>query len=211
MNMKLEVYKIDGAASGKAVTLPKEVFDVTPNDHVIYQDVRRIMTNRRQGTVATKNRALVRGGGKKPWRQKGRGTARAGTTRSPIWVGGGRVFGPQPRDFAMKLTKKMTRLARVSAYTYKAKDAKVVVVEDFKLEPPKTKAMFQILKSLNLQDQKVLLLTSEYDPLVLRAGRNIPNLIIRQATDATTYDILNCETLLIQRQAIEKITEVCAA
>ncbi len=211
MNMKLEVYKIDGAASGKAVTLPKEVFDVTPNDHVIYQDVRRIMTNRRQGTVATKNRALVRGGGKKPWRQKGRGTARAGTTRSPIWVGGGRVFGPQPRDFEMKLTKKMMRLARVSAYTYKAKDAKVVVVEDFKLEQPKTKAMFQILKSLNLQDQKVLLLTSEYDPLVLRAGRNIPNLIIRQATDATTYDILNCETLLIQQQAIEKITEVCAA
>jgi large subunit ribosomal protein L4 len=211
MNMKLEVYKIDGAASGKAVTLPKEVFDVTPNDHVIYQDVRRIMTNRRQGTVATKNRALVRGGGKKPWRQKGRGTARAGTTRSPIWVGGGRVFGPQPRDFEMKLTKKMMRLARVSAYTYKAKDAKVMVVEDFKLEQPKTKAMFQILKSLNLQDQKVLLLTSEYDPLVLRAGRNIPNLIIRQATDATTYDILNCETLLIQQQAIEKITEVCAA
>lgn len=209
--MKLEVYKIDGAASGKAVTLPKEVFDVTPNDHVIYQDVRRIMTNRRQGTVATKNRALVRGGGKKPWRQKGRGTARAGTTRSPIWVGGGRVFGPQPRDFEMKLTKKMMRLARVSAYTYKAKDAKVMVVEDFKLEQPKTKAMFQILKSLNLQDQKVLLLTSEYDPLVLRAGRNIPNLIIRQATDATTYDILNCETLLIQQQAIEKITEVCAA
>ncbi|MDZ7317743.1 MAG: 50S ribosomal protein L4 [candidate division KSB1 bacterium] len=209
--MKLEVYKIDGVASGKSVALPKEVFDVTPNDHMIYQDVRRIMTNRRQGTAASKNRAMVRGGGKKPWRQKGRGTARAGTTRSPIWVGGGRVFGPQPRDFEMKLTKKMKRLARVSAYTHKAKDAKVVLVEDFKLEEPKTRAVFQMLKNLKLQDQKVLLLTSDYDPVLLRAGRNIPNLIIRQATDATTYDILNCETLLIQQQAIEKITEVCAA
>lgn len=209
--MELQIYKIDGASSGNSVALPKEVFEVEPKDHLIYQDVRRQMTNNRQGTTATKNRKHVRGGGKKPWRQKGRGTARAGTTRSPLWVGGGRVFGPQPRDFEMKITKKMKRLARMSAYAHKAKQAEVMLIEDFKLEQPKTKEMFQILKSLNIAEKKVLLLTSEYDPMLLRAGRNIPNLVIRQAVDASTYDILNCETLLIQQKAIDKITEVCTA
>lgn len=209
--MKLEVYKTDGAASGGSVALPKEIFEADPNDHLIYQDVRREMTNKRQGTASSKNRANVRGGGKKPWRQKGRGTARAGTTRSPLWVGGGRVFGPQPRNYQMKLTKKMTRQARVSAYAYKAQQNSVIVVEDFKLAQPKTKEIFQILKNLNLQKKKVLLLTSEYDPVAARAGRNIPNLTIRMATDVSTYDILNCETLLIQQNAIEKITEVCSA
>jgi len=209
--MELQIYKIDGVSSGTLVALPKEVFEVEPKDHLIYQDVRRQMTNSRQGTTSTKNRKHVRGGGKKPWRQKGRGTARAGSTRSPLWVGGGRVFGPQPRDFEMKITKKMKRLARVSAYAYKAKQAEVMLIEDFKLEQPKTKEMFQILKSLNIATKKVLLLTSEYDPMLLRAGRNLPNLVIRQAVDASTYDILKCETLLIQQKAIDKITEVCTA
>lgn len=208
--MELEVYKTDGMSSGGSVALPKEVFEVDPNDHLVYQDVRREMTNKRQGTASTKNRANVRGGGKKPWRQKGRGTARAGTIRSPLWVGGGRVFGPQPRNFQFNLTKKMKRLARVSAYAHKAQQNSVMVIEDFKLEQPKTKEIFQILKNLNLQKKKVLLLTSDYDPLAIRAGRNIPNLTIRMATDVSTYDILNCETLLIQQNAIDKITEVCS-
>lgn len=209
--MKLDVYKIDGKSSGNSAKLPKEVFAIEPNDHLIYHAVRTQMTNRRQGTVATRNRAQVRGGGRKPWRQKGRGTARAGTTRSPLWVGGGRVFGPQPRDFKMKINKKMKRQARQSAYAHKVKQQEILLVEDFKLENPKTKEMFQILKNLNIQDKKVLLLTTEYDPNIVRAGRNIPNLIIRQASDASTYDILNCERLLIQQNALDKITEVCSA
>ncbi|UCE04774.1 MAG: 50S ribosomal protein L4 [bacterium] len=207
--MELDVYKIDGMSSGNSTTLPNEVFDVEPNDHLIYQAVRCQMTNSRQGTVATKNRSQVRGGGRKPWRQKGRGTARAGTIRSPLWVGGGRVFGPHPRNFKMKISKKMKRQARQSAYTYKAKQQEVMLVEDFKLENPKTKEMYQILKNLNIEGKKVLLLTSEYDPTIARAGRNIPNLIIRQASDASTYDILNCNLLLIQQHALDKITEVC--
>ena len=208
-DMKLDVYKIDGMSSGNSIAIPKDVFEVEPNDHLIYQAVRTQMTNSRQGTSATKNRSLVRGGGRKPWRQKGRGTARAGTTRSPLWVGGGRVFGPQPRNFKMKINKKVKRLARQSAYSHKLKEEAVIVIEDFKLENPKTKEMFQILKNLSIQDKKVMLLTSEHDPDVVRAGQNIPNLIIRQASDASTYDILNCEMLLIQQNALEKITEVC--
>ncbi|MCI0496646.1 50S ribosomal protein L4 [candidate division KSB1 bacterium] len=208
--MELEVYKTDGMSSGGSVALPKEIFEVAPNNHLVYQDVRREMTNKRQGTASSKNRANVRGGGKKPWRQKGRGTARAGTTRSPLWVGGGRVFGPQPRNYEFNLPKKMKRQARVSAYAHKAQQNSVMVIEDFKLQQPKTKEIFQILKNLKLQKKKVLLLTSEYDPLAVRAGRNIPNLTIRMASDVSTYDILNCETLLIQQNAIEKITEVCS-
>jgi len=167
------------------------------------------MTNSRQGTVATKNRSLVRGGGRKPWRQKGRGTARAGTIRSPLWVGGGRAFGPQPRDLSMKLTKKMKKMARASAYTYKARQKEVMLLEGIKLEAPKTREMSQILKNLDINQKKVLLLTNDYDSTVLLAGRNIPNLVIRQAKDASTYDILNCDVLLIEKKALKKITEVC--
>lgn len=209
--MELDVYKIDGMSSGKPVALPNEVFEIEPKDHLIYQAVRSQMTNSRQGTAATKNRAMVRGGGRKPWRQKGRGTARAGTTRSPLWVGGGRVFGPEPRNLKMKINKKMKRQARQSAYTYKAKQEAVMLVEDFKLENPKTKEVYQILKNLKIQNKKVLLLTADYDPIIVRAGRNIPNLFIQQASDASTYDILNCDLLLIQQNALDKIVEVCTA
>ena len=144
--MKLDVYKIDGMSSGNSVALPNEVFEVEPNDHLIYQAVRTQMTNSRQGTVSTKNRTMVRGGGRKPWRQKGRGTARAGTIRSPLWVGGGRVFGPQPRNFKMKINKKMKRQARQSAYSHKVKQEAVILVEDFKLENPKTQSFLLINK-----------------------------------------------------------------
>lgn len=208
--MELDVYKITGELSGKKVKLPKAVFEAKPNDHLIYLAVKAQMANKRQGTAATKNRALVRGGGRKPWRQKGRGTARAGTIRSPLWAGGGRIFGPQPRDYHMKLTKKMKKLARISAYSYKAKQEEITLVESIKLENAKTREMFGILQNLDISDKKVLLLTEQYDSTVLLAGRNIPNLIIRQADSASTYDILNCQVLLIEDKAIKKIKEVCA-
>ena len=207
--MKLDVHKIDGSPAGKAATLPKEVFDIEPNDHLIYMAIRSEQKNQRQGTVATKNRALVSGGSKKPWRQKGRGTARAGSTRSPVWVGGGRVFGPQPLDLHMKLTKKMKKLARTSAYSYKAKQKEIMLLEEVKLEQAKTKEMYQILKNLNLDNKKVLLLKDNHDSTLLRASKNIPFLTVRMASDASTFDILNCDMLLIEQNALDKIIEVC--
>lgn len=209
--MELEVLKTDGMASGSKIKLPKTIFEVVPNDHLIYQSVRCQQKNKRQGNAATKNRALVRGGGKKPWKQKGRGTARAGTSRSPLWVGGGRVFGPQPRDLHMKLNKKVKKLARVSAYSLKAKQNEIILCEVINLENPKTREMFQVLKNLNITDKKVLLLTNNYNPTVIRAGKNIQKLTVRQAVDVSTYDILNCNVLLIEQDALDKITEVCTS
>ena len=209
--MELKVYNIDGGSSGNSVALPKEVFDVEPNSHLIYLAVRSQMKNSRQGTVSTKNRSAVRGGGRKPWKQKGRGSARAGTSRSPIWVGGGRTFGPQPRDLSMKLSKKMKKSAKASAYSSKAKDDKVIVIEDFILEQQKTKEVYNILKNLKIQDKKVLLLTSNNDSILHQCGNNIPMLNIRSASDASTYDIVYSEIVLVQNNAIEKLKEVCSA
>ncbi|MCK5737630.1 50S ribosomal protein L4 [bacterium] len=210
--MELDLYKVDGSLSGKKVTLPEEVFGIEPNDHVIYLAVKVQLTNSRQGTSASRNRRLIHGGGKKPWRQKGRGTARAGSTRSPLWVGGARVFGPQPRDFGMKITKKMKKLARRSALAYKAKDSDIVMVEDFSLESPKTKALFAILQNLSCVGRKILLLVPEAVPLaenkILLASRNIPGLEVRAAKDVSTYDLLNCKTLLVQESSIENLEAV---
>ncbi len=207
--MELEVLKTDGLAAGNKVELPKAIFEIEANDHLIYQAIRCQQKKQRQGTAATKTRAMVRGGGKKPWKQKGRGTARAGSSRSPLWSGGGRVFGPHPRDLHMKLNKKMKKQARASAYSLKAKQQEVMLCEEIKLEKPKTKELFQVMKNLNISDKKVLLLTNNYSTDVIRAGNNIPNLIVRQAVDASTYDILNCNVLLIEKDALDKITEVC--
>ncbi|NOZ55577.1 MAG: 50S ribosomal protein L4 [Calditrichaeota bacterium] len=208
--MKVDLYKTDGSAAGEQVDLPDAVFAAKPHRHAVWMAVRTQLANMRQGTVMTKNRALVRGGGRKPWRQKGTGRARAGTIRSPIWRGGGRVFGPVPRDYSLGLPKKVKRLARISAFSAKAADGKVVVVEDFKIESGKTREMAAVLRNLGLEDKKVLLLTPGVDLLTYRAGRNIPNLIVRPAEQASTYDLLNCDTILLQKGAVEKIEKVLA-
>jgi large subunit ribosomal protein L4 len=148
---------------------------------------------------------MVSGGGRKPFKQKGRGAARAGTIRSPLWVGGGRVFGPQPRDYNMRLPKRVKLLARKSAFSDKAKNDKIKIIEDFKLEQSKTKEIFSILKSLGLDNQKILLLLSDYDADILRAGKNIPKLEIRVARTESTYDLLKCDTVLIQQGAVDKL------
>lgn len=204
--MKVNILKKDGSSSGSQVTLPKEVFGVEPNQHAVYLAVKAQNTNSRHGTAATKTRSMVRGGGKKPWRQKGRGVARAGTIRSPLWVGGGRVFGPHPRDFKMRLPKKIKSLARASIYSDKVKNGKLILVEDFQLENPKTKEMFSVLKSLGVEKSKTLLLLSDYDSTVLRAGRNIPNLNVKVAASESTYDLLNCEVIVIQKSALGKLS-----
>ncbi len=200
--MELEVYKKDGTKSGEKVTLAPEIFEITPNDHAIYQAVRSIQANQRQGTHKVKPRNEVRGGGRKPFKQKKTGRARAGTTRSPLWVGGGSIFGPHPHDYVLKIPAKMRMLARKSALSYKAKDGSIVVVEDFSLESPKTKEMSSVLRALSLQGKKTLFLTSKTDGVLFRSGRNIPTLDVREADKVSTFDILRNQVLLIQKSAI---------
>ncbi len=206
--MELDVYTKDGASAGRTVNLPDEIFGMEPNDHAVYLAVKAQMTNSRQGTRATKNRSRVSGGGRKPWRQKGRGTARAGTTRSPIWRGGGTTFGPLPQDFNQKVPKKLKRLARISVLSAKAKDEQIKVLENFTFDSIKTKQMYNVLKGLELTNQKIVVLVPEYDENVLVSSRNIKNLKVLMATDASTYDLLQCQTLLIMEDAVDKLKGV---
>jgi len=205
--MKVDIYKIDGSLTRRQVELNPKVFDIQPNDHAIYLAVKAYLANQRQGTAKAKERSEVSGGGKKPWRQKGTGRARAGSIRSPLWVGGGTVFGPKPRDYEMKLPKKVKLLARLSALTYKARNNQIVVVEDFNLDQPKTKEMFNIIKALNLNDKKTLLLTGSYSKNIYLSGRNIPTLNVLEAQKASTYDILNNKVLLLQESALNLINQ----
>lgn len=200
--MQLDVLKTNGSASGEKITLDPSIFGIEPNDHAIYQDVRSIMANQRQGTHKVKPRNEVRGGGRKPYRQKKTGRARAGTSRSPLWKGGGSIFGPTPHDYVVKLPRKMKKLARKSALSYKAKDAAIFVVEDFSIDNPKTKEMAKILKALALDKKKTLFLTSSSDQNIVRSGKNITKLFIQIADKASTYEILNNQILLIQKSAL---------
>jgi large subunit ribosomal protein L4 len=208
--MQVEVYTRDGQKSGKTVELPEEIFGIQPNEHVVYLAVKSYLANQRQGTHKTKNRKLVRGGGKKPWRQKGRGVARAGTIRSPLWVGGGRVFGPVPRDYSQKLNKKVNRLARKSVLSGKAKDGQLVVVEDFTIESGKTRDMVTVLKSFAIENVKSLFLLPDRNEMLLRASRNIPTVSVQDAASVSAYELLNCQRLFIQESAIPKIAGALA-
>ncbi|MEK6757042.1 MAG: 50S ribosomal protein L4 [Bacteroidota bacterium] len=201
--MELEVYKKDGTKSGEKVSLAPEIFEITPNDHAIYQAVRSIQANQRQGTHKVKPRNEVRGGGRKPFKQKKTGRARAGSIRSPLWVGGGSIFGPHPHDYVVKIPAKVKTLARKSALSYKAKDGSIVVVEDFSFESPRTKDVASVLKALSLSGKKTLLLTGKTDGILFKSGRNIPTLNVLEADKASTFDILSNQVLLIQKSAID--------
>jgi large subunit ribosomal protein L4 len=205
--MKLDIYKIDGKSSGKKVELSDSIFGVEPNEHAIYLSVKSYLANQRQGTHKAKERGEVRGGGKKPWKQKGRGGARAGTTRSPLWIGGGTIFGPRPRDYRQDLTKKVKKLARKSALSHKVKDEQLIVVEDFTFEKPKTKDFQNFLQSLNLTGKKVLLLTKDKSENVYKSGRNISKVKVLEAAKASTYDILNNQILVVQQGAVDIISK----
>jgi len=200
--MQIDVYKKDGSPSGEKVTLDPSIFEIKPSDHAIYMAIRSIMANQRQGTHKVKGRSEVRGGGKKPFKQKKTGRARAGTSRSPVWVGGGSIFGPMPHDYVVKIPAKMKKLARKSALTLKAKDSAIMVVEDFQFEQPKTKEMAVVLRALSLGKKKTLLLTSGKNESVLKSGRNIPTLSVRDAATASTYEIVNNKMLVIQKSAL---------
>jgi large subunit ribosomal protein L4 len=209
--MTLDVLKIDGSKSGDTIDLSDSIFAIEPNDHAIYLSVKAYLANQRQGTSKSKERAEVRGGGKKPWKQKGRGGARAGTSRSPLWVGGGTIFGPRPRDYRQDLPKKVRRLARKSALSYKAKDSQLFVIEDFNIEQPKTKEFSKILSALKVNGKKVLLLTEVNNQNVYKSGRNIPKVKVLEASKASTYDLLNNQILILQKSAVKEIEKTFAA
>lgn len=203
--MTLDVYKLDGSKSGESIELKDEIFNIEPNDHTIYLAVKAYLANQRQGTHKSKERSEVAGGGKKPWRQKGRGGARAGSSRSPLWVGGGTIFGPKPRDYSQSLNKKVRRLARKSALSYKAKSEQIVVVEDFNFDVPKTKELTSILDAIKVKGKKALLLTSGNLENVYKSGRNIAKVKVLEAVKASTYDILNNQVLILQKSAVQDI------
>lgn len=204
--MNIDVYTIGGEKSGE-IELPDNVFNIEPHEHSMYQAVRTYLAHQRQGTHKTKQRSEVRGGGKKPWRQKGRGTARAGTTRSPLWVGGGNIHGPKPHKYSHRLTKKMKRLARKSALTLRVRESNVVVVEDFQFDNIKTNQMASVLQALNLGGEKVLQILPANDPNVFLSSRNIAKLNTTQASNVSTYDILSHKKLLLHKSAIDALVQ----
>ncbi len=201
--MELEVYKKDGTPSGQKVKLSPAIFEIEPNDHAIYEAVNIYLGNQRQGTHKTKTYGEVAGSGKKLWKQKHTGRARIGAVRSPLWKGGGTIFGPMPRDYSKKLPKQMKQLARKSALSHKAKDAAIKIVEDFSFEAPATKEMTGILKALQINGKKILMLVSKKDDAVYKSGRNIARFSVLEASKASTYEILDNQLLLVQKSAVD--------
>ncbi len=208
--MELNIYKIDGTKTNKKIKLNPAVFGIEPNEHVVYLAVKSYLANQRTGTHATKNRVEVAGGGGKPFRQKGTGRARQGTIRAPHMVGGGRAHGPKPRDFSQKLPKKVKKLARQSVLSSKAKEKKLVVLEDFTIDEAKTKKVVEILKNLNFDTTKVLFITKELDKNFIQATRNIPYTNVQKAPEFSVYDIINAHYIVFQKGAVEIVNEVLA-
>jgi large subunit ribosomal protein L4 len=201
--MELEVYKKDGTKSGEKVKLSADIFGIEPSEHAIYRAVRVYLDNQRQVTSKVKTRAEVKGGGRKPFKQKHTGQARQGSSRSPVMVGGGSIFGPKPRDYSNKLPASLKKLARKSALSAKAKEGQIKIVEDFSFGAPKTKDMVAVLKALELASSKTLLLVPKADGNVTKSGRNIPKFGVLEAGKASTYDFVNNQVLLIQKSAVE--------
>ncbi len=195
--MKLAVYKIDGTTSGKEVELDDSIFGIEPNDHAIYLDVKQILANKRQGTHKTKERWEVSYSTKKMGRQKGGGGARHGSIKSPTYVGGGRAFGPQPRDYGFKLNKKLKQLARYSALSYKAKESALMMVEPFSMEAPKTKEFIQILNNIKANGRKVLMVLPDKQNNIYLSSRNLPEISVITVDEINTYNIMNAHQMVM--------------
>lgn len=195
--MKLEVLNINGQATGKEVELSDDIFGIEPNDHAIYLAVKQYLAHQRQGTHKAKERGEIKGSTKKIKRQKGTGTARAGSIKNPLFRGGGRIFGPKPRNYSIKLNKKVKTLARSSALTQKAQNGRVIVVEDLNLDAPKTKTYVEMLKNLGVADKKTLFLVNGDNTNVYKSARNLQKANVMPANLLNTYSILNAETLII--------------
>ena len=203
--MRLDILNINGQATGRTVELPSDIFEIAPNEHVIYLSVKEYMANQRQGTHDSKERNEVWRTTKKFKKQKGTGGARAGSLKNPMFKGGGRAFGPHPRECNIKLNKKVKVLARKSALSQMAASNSIVVIEDLTFNTPKTKQFSDVLKGLKLDNKKSVFVTPEYNSMVYLSGRNLPKTSIQVAKDLSTYEILNSSTLVLTESSIEKI------
>src|SRR6185312_16313906 len=208
--MEVKVVNISGKETGASVHLPEAVFGIEPNDHAIYLDVKQYLANQRQGTHKAKQRNEIAGSTRKLYKQKGTGGARAGSVKSPLFNGGGRVFGPQPRDYSFKLNKKLKSLARKSALSYKAKDNSIVVLEDFTFDTVKTKNYIKLVADLNVSDVKTLLVLPAANNNVYLSSRNLKKSKVITADQLNTYDVLNAGTLLLTAGAVKTLEEALA-
>jgi len=206
--MEVSVLNINGQETGRKVSLNESIFGSEPNDHVLYLDVKQYLANQRQGTAKAKERSEVSGSTRKLGRQKGGGGARRGDINSPVLVGGGRVFGPKPRDYRFKLNKKVKALARKSALSYKAQENAVIVVEDFNFEAPKTKEFVNITKNLKVEGKKTLLVLPEVNKNVYLSARNLQRSEVMTANTINAYKVLNADVLVVTEKSLETINQI---
>ncbi|WP_017732365.1 50S ribosomal protein L4 [Nafulsella turpanensis] len=206
--MEVSVVKYSGEDTGRKVTLANNIFGIEPNDHAIYLDVKQYLANQRQGTHKSKEKAEIAKSTRKIKKQKGTGTARAGSAKSPIFRGGGRVFGPRPRNYSFKLNKKVKELARKSALAYKATESNIAVVESFNLESPKTKEYLKLLVNLSLDGKKSLLVLPDVDKNIVLSSRNLKNAKVTTAAQMNTYDVLHADNLIISEEAVKRLEEL---
>ena len=206
--MEVSVLNINGQETGRKVALNDAIFGIEPNDHVLYLDVKQYLANQRQGTAKSKERSEVSGSTRKLGRQKGGGGARRGDINSPVLVGGGRVFGPKPRDYRFKLNKKVKLLARKSALSYKAQESAIVVVEDFNMEAPKTKDFINITKNLKVEGKKILLLLPEVNKNVFLSSRNLQQTEVMTASALNAYKVLNADVLVVTENSLKAIDSI---
>jgi len=209
--MELSVYNINGKETGKKITLNEAIYGIEPNDHVIWLDIKHYMANQRQGTHKSKERSEISGSTRKLIRQKGSGGARRGDINSPVLVGGGRVFGPKPRNYSFKLNKKVKALARKSALAHKAKDNQIMLVEDFSFDAPKTKDFMAMTKNLQVADKKLLLVLPDQNKNVYLSARNLQRVKVITASELNTYSILNCSCLMISESSVAVIDNLFKA
>jgi large subunit ribosomal protein L4 len=206
--MEIKVLNTAGQETGRTVTLDEQIFGIEPSDHAIYLDVKQILANKRQGTHSAKERGEVSGSTRKLKKQKGTGTARAGSVKSPVFRGGGRVFGPRPRTYDFKLNKKVKALARKSALTYKALEESILVIEDFNFETPKTREMVQISNNLKINDKKSLFVLPEENKNIYLSSRNLQAVFVITASELNTYQILNAKKVVVLESSVSKIEEL---
>ena len=206
--MEVSVLNINGQETGRKVALNDAIFGIEPNDHVLYLDVKQYLANQRQGTAKSKERSEVSGSTRKLGRQKGGGGARRGDINSPVLVGGGRVFGPKPRDYRFKLNKKVKLLARKSALSYKAQESAIVVVEDFNMEAPKTKDFVNITKNLKVEGKKILLLLPKVNKNVFLSSRNLQQTEVMTASALNAYKVLNADVLVVTENSLKAIDSI---
>ena len=204
--MKISVLDSKGKSTGREVTLPKDIYAIEPNEHALYLDVKQYLANQRQGTHKAKERADITGSTRKIKKQKGTGTARAGSIKSGVFRGGGRIFGPRPRDYDVKLNKKLKKLARKSALTLKANDKAITIVEDFDFKTPKTKKFLDVLKALKIEDKKSLLVFGKNNNVYL-SSRNFKGSDVVTSSEVSTYKILNAKQLVMSESSLNSINE----